>query len=84
MLKSTVCIYMYNCIRKCILCKYISVCENVSETCIKTCTDMYAHRSVNISVCIEGENFCQELVRRYTNTCQLDVYKIRVYAKRQR
>jgi len=31
MLKSTVCIYMYNFIRKCI-CKYISVCENVSET----------------------------------------------------
>jgi len=41
-----------------------------AATCIKTCTDMYAHRSVNGSVCIEGEKYCQELVRRYTNTCQ--------------
>ena len=30
MLKSTVCIYMYNCLRM-FLYKYISVCENVSE-----------------------------------------------------
>ena len=30
MLKSTVCICMYNCIRI-FICKYMSVCENVSE-----------------------------------------------------
>jgi len=38
--------------------------------CMKTCIDMCAHRSVNISVCIEGENCCQELVRRYVNSCR--------------
>jgi hypothetical protein len=34
------------------------------------CTDMYAHGSANVSVCTEGEKCCQELVRRYANTCQ--------------
>jgi hypothetical protein len=36
---------------------------------------MYAHRSVNISVCIEDENCCQELVRRYANSCQFRCIK---------
>ena len=50
---------------------------------METCTDMYVHRSINVSVCIEGKKCCQELEGMKIHV-SLDVYKIRVYANRHR
>jgi len=67
MLKSTVCIYVYNCIRIFIW-KYISVCENVSEF-VSVCVCL---RPRTVSFCVCAHHFACVYHFAFASYCTVD------------